>query len=297
MQQLAILSGKGGTGKTTITAALAPLAAAKNKLIFVDADVDASNLELLLSPTKLDNHDFIGGEVAVVDPAICAGCGTCAEICRFDALIPGDTYRIDPLACEGCRSCFYQCPNQAIRMEPVLAGHWYRSSTRFGDLFHADLYAGQGASGKLVTALRQAADQWDQGYRADILMIDGPPGIGCPVIATCRGVDLALIITEPTISGMEDLKRILAVTDHFDVPALVCINKADINPHRVDEIEGFCAERGAELLPKIIYDPVVPQAMADGLPVTEYTYSKVYHEIMHLWDQVDQRLENSNQKV
>jgi MinD superfamily P-loop ATPase len=176
-------------------------------------------------------------------------------------------------------------------MKSVQAGQWFRSNTNLGNLFHAELEAGAGVSGKLVSTLRDAGERWAQNDGVELMIIDGPPGIGCPVRAACTGVDLALIVTEPTLSGLADLKRILAVTEHFKIPALVCVNKADLNPKRMKEIEDYCAAGDIELLPELIYDQVVPQAMAEGLPVTEYTYSKIYHEIEHLWGQVDQRLE------
>ena len=272
MKQLVILSGKGGTGKTTVAAALAHLASQKMSIVLADADVDAANLELVLSPTQVEEHDFTGGQLAIIDPDLCTACGICAEVCRFEAVIPGDeAYRVDNIACEGCASCFYQCPEEAIRMEEQTAGRWFRSDTRFGPLFHAHLFAGQENSGKLVTLVKQQGRLQALDSGADLLIVDGPPGIGCPVISASAGADLALLVVEPTVSGIHDLERILGTTDHFGVPALVCINKADLNQARADEIAGFCAERGIEVVGRLPFDQVVTEAMVQGQPVTTYS--------------------------
>jgi MinD superfamily P-loop ATPase len=290
MKQLVILSGKGGTGKTTVAAALAHLASQEMSVVLVDADVDAANLELVLDPTQQEEHQFRGGQLAVIDPEKCTSCGTCAEVCRFDALIAGDVaYRVESLACEGCASCYYQCPEEAIRMEEQQDGQWFRSNTRFGPLFHAHLFAGQENSGKLVTLVKQQARLWAQ-TGADLVLVDGPPGIGCPVISACSGMDLALHVVEPTVSGVHDLERIMATTDHFGVPSLVLINKADLNPARCREISTFCAQRGVELLSHIPYDSVVTEAMVRGLPVTTYTDGAVAGALEKMWVRIKDRL-------
>jgi MinD superfamily P-loop ATPase len=290
MKQLVILSGKGGTGKTTVAAALAHLASQEISIVLVDADVDAANLELVLDPTKQEERDFAGGKLAVIDPANCTACGICAEVCRFDAPIAGDeAYRVDSLSCEGCASCYYQCPEEAIRMEEQQDGQWFHSDTRFGPLFHAHLFAGRENSGKLVMAVKQQARLLAE-TGAELLLADGPPGIGCPVISACSGMDLALHVTEPTVSGVHDLERILGVTEHFGVPSLVVINKADLNPTRCKEISAFCAQRGVELLSHIPYDNVVTQAMVKGLPVTSYTDGPVAEALGKLWVRIRHRL-------
>ena len=288
MKQMAVLSGKGGTGKTSVTAALATLAAKELRLVLVDSDVDAANLELVLSPTLQTTNEFIGARRAIIDGDLCSGCGICREVCRYDAIVPDEPYQVDSIRCEGCAACFYQCPEEAIRMESVAAGRWHRSNTRFGMLFHAYLYAGQETTGLLVSELRKQSQAWGNEHNTDLIMVDGPPGIGCPVIATCTGMDLALMVTEPTVSGIHDLKRILATTDHFGVPALVCINKVDINPRRADEIRAFCEGRGTEVAVEIPFDRAVPEAMVSGIPVTEYGDGLASNAIEKLWQIVRQ---------
>ena len=298
MKQLVILSGKGGTGKTTVAAALAQLSSQEMPVVLADADVDAANLELVLDPTKRETHEFMGGKRAVVDTEKCTACGICAEVCRFDAVVPGDkAYGIDALACEGCASCFYQCPEDAIRMEEQQAGLWFRSDTRFGPLFHAHLFAGQENSGKLVTLVKQQARLRGLDTEAALVVVDGPPGIGCPVISASAGMDLALHVVEPTISGVHDLERILGTTDHFGVPSLVVINKADLNPSRCNEISAFCAQRGVELVGQVPYDDVVTEAMVQGRPVTEYTNGPVTEALKDVWLRVRQRVISDGQKA
>ena len=291
MKQLVILSGKGGTGKTTVAAALAHLASQEMAIVMADADVDAANLELLLSPQVQETHDFAGGKLAIIDPDLCTACGICAEVCRFEAIIPGDeVYRVDDIACEGCASCFYQCPAEAIRMEEHTDGQWFRSDTRLGPLFHAHLFAARENSGKLVTLVKQKARLLALDEGREMLIVDGPPGIGCPVIAASTGADLALLVVEPTISGIHDLERILATTDHFGVPALVCVNKADINPSRADEIAAFCVAQGIALVGQVPFDTVVTEAMVQGQPVTEYDDGPVSRELRRVWERVKTRL-------
>ena len=287
MKQLVILSGKGGTGKTTVTAALAHLASQGRAIVMADADVDAANLELLLDPTKQEVQDFAGGKAAVIDVAACTACGACAEVCRFDAIVSSDgDYRVDELACEGCAACHYQCPADAIHMEEQRDGQWFRSDTRFGPLLHAHLFAGQENSGKLVTMVKQQARQRALDTDAALVLVDGPPGIGCPVIAACSGADLALHVVEPTVSGVHDLERIMATTDHFGVPSLVAVNKADLNPSRAEEIADYCAERGVEVVGLIPYDTVVTEAMVQGRPVTEYAKGPVTEALTQIWARV-----------
>lgn len=304
MKQLVILSGKGGTGKTSLAAAFAHLAAAGNRpvsAVLADADVDASNLELVLNPTVQETHDFAGGQVAVIDPERCERCGTCAKVCRFDAVLSpashpglaaiGDPYSVDPIGCEGCAACVYQCPAQAIHMETELAGQWYRSDTPFGPFFHADMRPAQENSGKLVATIKEHACRLAVDEGRSLVILDGPPGIGCPVISAATGADLALIVTEPTLAGVNGLDRVLQTVEHFGVAAMVCVNRADLHPAGMTEIEKYCSTRDIALTTAIPFDVGVAEAMAEGLPVTLYSpSSSIAGRVSKLWAEVQDAL-------
>lgn len=289
MKQLVILSGKGGTGKTTVAAALADLAAEEASIVLVDADVDAANLELVLSPEPQERNDFFSSKVAVVDPELCTGCGTCEQVCRFDAIVAPDedsdseAYAVDPVACEGCAVCHFQCPEGAIHMEEPQDGVWFRSETRFGPLIHAHLFAGQENSGKLVAEVREQARGIASTTGHEYVLIDGPPGIGCPVIAAATGVNLVLVVIEPTVSGVHDLDRVVGVADHFKIPTAVCINKYDLNSEKTREITDYCHQRGIEVVGQIPFDTVVTEAMVQGKPVTRYEDGPLSQELRNMW--------------
>ncbi len=300
MKQLVVLSGKGGTGKTSVAAALAHLASQDRRIVLADADVDAANLELVLAPTRLEEHVFMGGQIAIIDPDKCTLCGRCYEVCRFEAIvydgsIPRDeAFRVDPLACEGCASCVYQCPEEAIHSEERQAGLWFRSDTRFGPLFHAHLFAAQENSGKLVTMVKQQGRLLALDQDRELLIVDGPPGIGCPVISASAGADLALLVVEPTISGIHDLERALGTVTHFRVPALVCINKADLNPSYTAAIEAFCVGQGIEVVGELPFDTVVTEAMVQGQPVTDYQPDGAMASALHqMWARVQKCLDGA----
>jgi MinD superfamily P-loop ATPase len=275
MKQLVILSGKGGTGKTSVTAAFAHLASPgpfAGQVILADADVDAANLELVLRPERLDTEPFYGGQVAVIDDDQCVQCGDCESVCRFDAIVETDTgWLIDPVACEGCAACVHQCPTESIAMREQTVGEYAHSDSRYGPLHHAHLYPGQESSGKLVTYVRQRASRQALDEQRRLVLIDGPPGIGCPVVAAVSGADLALLVTEPTLAGIHDLRRALQTLQHFGVPALVCINKADVYPVGAREIEAYCRASGIDGVGRIPFDPAVPSAMIAGEAVTAYS--------------------------
>lgn len=292
MKQLVILSGKGGTGKTSVAAALADLAAREVPLVLADADVDAANLELVLRPRKVEEHPFFGGQSAVIDVGRCTQCGRCAELCRFDAIrVVEGVYSVDPLACEGCAACFYDCPAQAVELRERQAGLWFRSDTRFGPLFHAHLFAAQENSGKLVTTVKGQAHALAQQAGAALLLVDGPPGIGCPAIAAGAGANLALLVTEPTAAGAHDLERVLETLDRLRVPALVCINKADIHRAQAKEIVSFCTARSIAVVGQLRYDDIVTAAMVHGEPVTTYQpAAKVSVALCRLWTVVRHEL-------
>ena len=302
MKQLVVLSGKGGTGKTSLAAAFAHLAyggPSALKAVLADADVDAANLGLVLRPERIETHDFTGGSVAVIDPERCQGCGVCEQVCRFGAAqSTADGYRVDSVACDGCAACVYQCPEDAIHMQPRTAGQWYRSESRYGSLFHADLYPAQENSGKLVTVVKQNARLLAMDTDCPLVIVDGPPGIGCPVISAAAGAHLALIVTEPSTAGIHDLDRVLQTTAHFRIPALVVINKADIYPEGAAQIEAVCAELGVEIIGRIPFDPAVTEAMINGEPVTEYRpESPVSQAIIAAWQTVAARLNGSGGRV
>jgi MinD superfamily P-loop ATPase len=274
MKQLVILSGKGGTGKTSVTAAFAHLATQSElagKIILADADVDAANLELVLQPKLIEQRDFKGGKVAVIDQDSCASCGECQVVCRFDAIQYTDgLYTIDPIACDGCAACVYQCPSESIAMHEQIAGKFYFSESRYGPLYHADLFPGQENSGKLVTLVKQRARLQALDENRELVIVDGPPGIGCPVISAVSGASLALIVAEPSVAGVHDMHRVLQTVKHFGVRAVVCINKSDIYPARADEIEAFCRENGIETVGRIPFDLTVATAMVAGEAVTAF---------------------------
>jgi MinD superfamily P-loop ATPase len=295
MKQLVILSGKGGTGKTSLAAAFAHLAHDGPSLVqavLADADVDASNLELVLRPERLETHDFTGGLLAFIDPQLCNACAACEQACRFDAILPGIGFSVDPIACEGCAACVYQCPQEAIRMQTQAAGQWYRSDSRYGPLFHAELHPAQVNSGKLVTLVKQQARlaALDGGH--PLLIVDGPPGIGCPVISALSGADLALIVAEPTASGLHDMKRIIQTAEHFRLPTLVCINKADICQLESRMIEACCRDNEYEIAEKIPFDPAVTQAMIAGEPITVFDpASPTSQAVTSIWRKMIERLD------
>ncbi|HAL61159.1 MAG TPA: (4Fe-4S)-binding protein [Chloroflexi bacterium] len=289
MRELVILSGKGGTGKTTVAASFAHLAERK---VMVDADVDAANLELVLSPQVREEREFRGGKLAIIEPALCTACGRCAEVCRFQAVQEREgEYLIDPMACEGCAVCYYECPSEAIRLEEPVSGHWFISDTPYGPLVHAQLRPAEGNSGLLVTQVKEEARRLAREQELDYLIVDGPPGIGCPVIAATAGAYLALLVTEPTVAGVHDLERILSTVAHFGVPALVCINKYDLNLEMSRIIGEGCAARGIPLVGHIPFDVAVTKAMVQGQPVITYSQGLASQEIERLWRETKRLLD------
>ena len=278
MQEVIVLSGKGGTGKTSIAGSLAALA--KNKVL-VDCDVDAADLHLLLQPAIREKHEFWSGLVAFIDEEKCTCCGLCQEFCHFKAIVD---FRVDRVSCEGCDFCSYICPAEAITMKENMAGHWFISDTKYGPLVHARLGIAQENSGKLVALVRQQARAIAEKRKLNYIISDGPPGIGCPVISSLSGAHLALLVTEPTLSGIHDLERVLGVCHHFGVPALVCINKYDINEDNTHGIEQYCLSQGVEVAAHIPFDNIVTEAMVHGLPVVEYSRNGVSHQIEALWE-------------
>jgi MinD superfamily P-loop ATPase len=284
MKQLTIISGKGGTGKTTLTAAFAHLA---DNPVIADCDVDAADLHLLLTPDIIKQEPFYGGQLAYIDDVLCTQCGLCEQECRFEAI---RALKVDPLSCEGCGVCAYICPEKAVSMKERLSGRWFVSDTKEGPLVHARLSVAAENSGKLVSIVRQQAKELAEKEKKNLVIIDGPPGIGCPVIASIGGVNLVFIVTEPTLSGLHDLKRILEVANHFNIPAMVCVNKCDINQENTRSIESYCEENGIAIAGRIPYDPAVTRAMMSALSVAEYPCGQVTEEVSKTWKQVEERL-------
>jgi len=287
MREVVVLSGKGGTGKTSIVGSFAAIA--QNKVL-ADCDVDAADLHLLLSPTTREENEFWSGQVALIDEEKCTRCGLCQDICHFNSI---SDFKVDPTSCEGCGFCYHVCPDEAITMKECLSGHWYISKTRYGPLVHARLGIAEENSGKLVALVRQNARSIATSENLKYIITDGPPGIGCPVISSLSGANLALVVTEPTLSGIHDLERVLGVCRHFGVPALVCVNKYDINEDNTRRIEGFCSGQEIEVVSKIPLDNVVTEALVRGLPVVEYCQNGVSREINLLWETISKKLGRS----
>jgi len=284
MKEVVILSGKGGTGKTSIVGSFAAIA--RNK-VMADCDVDAADLHLLLSPSVKQENEFWSGQVAHIDPDKCTQCGLCEELCRFHAI---KDYTVDPVSCEGCGFCSRICPVEAIVMNECKAGDWFISDTKHGPLVHARLGIAQENSGKLVALVRQKAKELAEKNGLDYIISDGPPGIGCPVISSLSGVSLALLVTEPTLSGMHDLERVLGVCQHFGVPAMVCINKYDLNDVNTTAIHDYCRENGVDVAAMIPFDNAVTEAMVKGVSIVEYSDGRVTKEIKNLWDTIERKL-------
>jgi MinD superfamily P-loop ATPase len=291
MKELIVISGKGGTGKTSLTAAFAALA---SEAVLADCDVEAADLHLVLEPSVREASDFSGGKQAVIDAQKCIGCGRCEDMCRFDAIrhnglgntIAVKTYTVDPVSCEGCKVCVEFCPVKAIAFEDAINGQWFISQTRFGPMVHAKLGIAEENSGKLVTLIRQKAKELATERQANLLIADGSPGIGCPVIASITGADLVLIVTEPTLSGRHDLERAADLTGSFGIRTLLCINKADINPEMTDQIAEKARQRGITVVGEIPYDDAFTKAQIMKATVPEYTGGEITEQIKALWRRV-----------
>ncbi|MCR4419194.1 MAG: 4Fe-4S binding protein [Clostridia bacterium] len=287
MKELVVLSGKGGTGKTGLVASFAALAGGA---VLADADVDASNLHLILRPTLKETEEFWSGVTAVIDADRCEGCGLCRQVCRFGAVTGGNPPAIEEYSCEGCGFCARICPVEAISLQPVLAGYRYLSETPYGPLVHARLGTGRENSGKLVAEVRKAARELAEGQGCSCLLTDGPPGTACPAISALAGAGLVLLVTEPTVSGRHDLARAAGLCRHFEVPAVVCLNKFDLSPEAARQVEDFCRAEGLEVVGRVPFDPAVPRALAQGQPPVEAVSGTTAASIQHVWDQVRARL-------
>ena len=297
-QELVIISGKGGTGKTSIIASFAALA---GKCVMADCDVDAADLHLVLDPQVIRSESFSGGKRASVITERCTACGTCAEVCRFDAVTfdgpPNSrvekTFRIDPVACEGCGVCSWFCEDDAIDFGPAVNGEWFVSETRHGPMVHARLGIAEENSGKLVSLVRKEAMNLAEERGIGLVVIDGSPGIGCPVIASITGADMVLVVTEPTVSGLHDLLRVADLTRHFATPAMVCINKWDLNPQVASEIEEQACKQGLRIAGKVRYDRAVTKAQINRLSVVEYQDNGCSGDIRSVWESVSSLMQST----
>jgi MinD superfamily P-loop ATPase len=292
MKEILVLSGKGGTGKTTLIGSLAALVRHK---VLADCDVDAADLHLLLSPRVRERHEFWSGVRASVDSELCNACGTCMEICQFNAIeiSGGDGASIDPLSCEGCGVCAHFCPEKAISLHDKLCGAWFLSDTAYGPMVHAALDIGEENSGKLVSLVKRNARELAEREDAQWILVDGPPGIGCPVIASLSGADLVLVVTEPTSSGLHDLVRVLDLAEHFKLPACVCINKWDLSRDLADRIEQSCSMRGIPLLGRIPFDPAAITSLVAGKPIVDYDNGPAAASIRQLWQALEEMADRS----
>ena len=295
MKQLVVISGKGGTGKTSLVASFAALA---GRTVLADCDVDAADLHLVVQSSLVSRSDFSGGKRAVIDPDRCADCAACEGVCRFDAITsePAEgrgnaiTRTIDRFACEGCGVCAWFCPENAIELVDTVDGEWYLSEARFGPMAHARLNAAGENSGKLVSLLRSEARKVASDRGSDLVGIDGSPGIGCPVIASITGADLVLVVTAPTLSGLHDLERVIRLTRHFEIPVLVVINRFDVNEEITRRAEQHARRLGAQIVGRVRLDPAVTEAQIQGLSVVEHTKNGAAADITGVWKNVRSRL-------
>lgn len=294
---ISIASGKGGTGKTVVSASFASLA--QNK-VMVDCDVDAANLYLLLNPEIQESHRFSGGKTAVLDQEKCTQCDQCIPACRFLAISETEKgeITIDPISCEGCGVCAYICPVEAIQMEKNISGEWFVSQTKYGLFVHAKLGIAEENSGKLVTEIKKKAKALSEENNLDLVLLDGPPGIGCPVIASLSGVDMALVVTEPTLSGIHDMERVIQMAQHFNIHVACCINKHDLNPQNTSRIQKWCNQNSIPIMGKIPYEQALVKSMVKGKPVVEYADCKASHEIKNMWNKINKYFnqEHKNKK-
>jgi MinD superfamily P-loop ATPase len=260
------------------------------KTVLSDTDVDAPDLHLLLKPSILKSRPFVGGKMYRIDPDLCTDCGDCAQACHFQAIHPASEehggatgYQIEPLDCEGCGLCFHVCPVEAIRTRDSINGDWFVSRSRVGPMAHARLGIGEENSGKLVTEVRSRASELAARYRSQRILSDGPPGVGCPVISSISGLELVVIVTEPTVSGAHDLRRVLDLSNHFGIPALVVINKADLNSQQCSNIKAQAEEQGARCIGEIPFDPLVHEALMQGIPLVEFADGPAARAIREIW--------------
>lgn len=282
MREIVVVSGKGGTGKTSLTAAFAMLA---QKSVLCDADVDAADLHLLLHPKIEQRSDFMGGGQAVIDRELCVECGTCRDLCRYSAI--SEEYVVDAVGCEGCGVCVDLCPERVIGFPDKKCGEWFISSTRSGPMVHARLGIAEENSGKLVSLVRRQAMELAEERNCDLIITDGPPGIGCPVIAAIGGATMLVLVVEPTMSGLHDMDRVIDLAVHFRVPMMMLVNKYDLNPEMTRVIEARARKRNLLLLGRIPFDPLFVAAMVAGKSIVEVeSRSKAAGIVREMWENI-----------
>ncbi len=286
MKEIVVISGKGGTGKTSITASFAYLA--EKNIVIADCDVDAADMHLLLKPEIIRREDFYSSLEAVIDQDACIGCNRCFEVCRFDAVSREDgIYDIIHLNCEGCAYCEKVCPTEAISMKRRLDGEWYISNTRIGKpMVHAKLGIGTENSGKLVATVKNIAKQIADMYDKEYILVDGSPGVGCSVIASISGSSFVVLVTEPTVSGLHDLQRVYKLVKKFGIPAGIIVNKYDLNFNKYLEIMDFAAKENIIHLAEIPYDETFAKAQINGLTMAEYEDSQVKELLINTWSKI-----------
>jgi MinD superfamily P-loop ATPase len=284
-KELVVMSGKGGTGKTTVVASFAAMA---HEPVLADCDVDAPDLHLVLGPEVVSTEEYQGTKLARMDAELCTECGLCVEACRYDTI--SEDLVLDETACEGCGTCAAVCPVGAIVMEDRVTGELFTSETRFGPMAHAHLRAGEEASGKLVMQVRGLATDLALGSGRELILIDGPPGIGCPAISALSGADAVLAVTEPTLSGRQGLQRMVELAEHFEIPTFAVVNKADLNPEEATAIEGWCRGRRVEVLGRLPYDGASTKAMIAGRAVVEHGDGPLAVALRELWEDLLERL-------
>lgn len=286
MKEITVLSGKGGAGKTTISAALASLA---GNAVFCDNDVDAADLHLIFKPEIKEKYTFSSGNKAVISSEKCTGCGLCAKKCRFEAIRKNAAgqFEVNVFQCEGCRLCERICPENSITITENNNNFWYVSDTRFGTLIHASMAPGAENSGKLVTQIRKKAKEAALHSNADFIICDGPPGIGCSAISSITGTDLVLLIIEPTLSGFHDAKRLIELAERFNIPVLAVINKFDLNREVSQNVINFLIEKKIKLIGKINFDKQVVESMVNGQTIIEFSQeSNISEEIYYIWNKI-----------
>jgi len=286
MKEIVVISGKGGTGKTSITASLSVLAG-KN-VVIADCDVDAADMHILLQPENIKSEDFYSGELAVIDQDICTQCGKCFDVCRFDAInVNSGVHVVDELSCEGCGYCARVCPVEAITNIPLKVGQWHIANTRFNQAFiHAKLGIGADNSGKLVAQVKNVAKGIAEEYNKPYILVDGSPGVGCPVVSSLSGAHLVVLVTEPTVSGLHDLKRVYQLVKKFHIKAACIINKADLNIDKSNEIKTFLEQEEIVHLANLPYDETFSKAMTDCKTIVEIEGSPVKELLEESWDKI-----------